>query len=166
MKNKHISIQKYKSKSVDVLPVLMFRASGWPFQESLAKAIDKVQIRMIAILQPVPRLTTEPDAEYHRRRCRMAGTLAHRQGLWSTVWAKRVVSWHGHVERNHIKTMWSKNLMAFHDERWLQSQRSLYAPSSSAALRPWTVFGGRTSTRSKRGAPPPRWQPRARDGSI
>ncbi len=56
-----------------ILLVGMFRASGWPYHESLASSMDKLQARMIAVLNHVDRFGLESDAEFHRRRCHIAG---------------------------------------------------------------------------------------------
>ena len=126
-----------------VLPVCEFRCTRWPFHETLAEDVNRVQRKMTSILVKVPRPAGEPDEEYFRRRHREVGVLCRGEGLWAHRWAKRVTEWEKHLQRPRNGHSWAAKLLKWRGKDWLSLRR----------LR----FGVGTCTRLNPGAPCPRW---------
>ena len=141
-----------------LLPVVMYRASGWSYQKQAAIDLDILQAKLVGAATAVPRQLHEADDEYHKRRCRVANHLCEGIGRWPLVWAYRVVAWYEHVKRNTSGTMWSGLLSDTRNGMWLQARRSLFAPKNPQSAGAWSAFAGRTDTRLKRGSPPVRYE--------
>jgi hypothetical protein len=151
------SQQMYGMMDRYVLPILLAKAPSWPAHSELCKKIGAVQNRMFSALQRVDRIPCEPDNTYFRRRANIAAHQCTEHGKWSWAALKRTINWNGHVMRQDPQLSWGRALLGYHATEWLQQQRQLFAPSSSNAARPWTLFGGRTDTRVRPGKPPTRW---------
>jgi hypothetical protein len=141
-----------------ITPLLTFRCAGWPYQPTVAKAVDKLQVKMIGHLLYVAPWPCEQVTEYFRRRGKMAAAIAQAYGRWSTLWARRFTNWHEHCMRNHANKSWLPALFAYNDQNWLQEQRRPHTPAFGISERQFTLFAGRTDTRATRGAPAPRWE--------
>ena len=123
-------------------------------QKSVAVALDRTQNRMLALLIPSQRLPGEDLDSYCRRRARTANRAGAAGGHWSTLWAKRVVSWQDHLDR-HPEHLCSR-LLKVQDANWLQHRRAQYVGSGMSAGRN-TPSAGRTGTRCTGGRPQKRW---------
>ena len=131
-----------------VTPVLMWRVSRWPWQQTTAIALDRIQNKMISIVLRVPRMPHESGEVYVRRSRRIVADHVFTVGKWSLMWAERVISWHEHVMRHNSFAQVILSTMA---ESWLQSRRALYLSQTC------TLDAGRTGTRENQGRPQVRW---------
>ena len=112
----------------------------------MASALDSAQFAMTGAVLRLPRDQDETDAEFFRRRARVAANKI--ESKWSVKVASRISSWASHIERNHAES-WPGKLVKYRDERWLRVQRIL-ANSSSA-------FAGKLGLRAAKGRPRTRW---------
>ena len=124
---------------------LDYRCSWWPPQPAIAKELDRMQTRMMAVIMQLPRVSDETPADFVRRRNRLAASECRTIGRWSIHWYKRAVQWDNHIARNHSPTCWPMLLRDFHDDSWLLEQRAA------------NNFHG-AQTRASPGRPPMRWQ--------
>ena len=85
-------------------------------------------------------------------RKREARDFCARIGLWSTVWAKRVVAWQAHLHRAEHFYHPCSRILHFHGLEWLEQQRSFFLNSRN------TLWAGQTGTRVQRGRPQVRWE--------
>ena len=83
-----------------------------------------------------------------------ARNVANKCGLWSIVWAKRVIAWNAHVKRGVMYDHPVPRLLDHHNSVWLMHQRGNFV--SQRSLRN-SVFAGRTGTRLNIGRPQVRW---------
>ena len=150
--------QKVLTVKRAVQPLLTYKCSIWPPQVTLAKEIDGVQRKMISILAPTRRRPTEDARQHAKRQSRQANALARQTGLWSKYWFDRAVAWDGHVRRDHVGLEWNSKFLELRNSAWLRDQRALFAPSVSSRSNPWTIFAGRTGTRSSPGKVQARWE--------
>ena len=134
-----------------VVSMFLWKISRWPFQISIAQELDATQCQMLAHLLPCVPHANESTDHFHRRRLRQARNVASHAGLWSLVWAKRVIDWQNHVLRGFEYGHFCSKLIEFHDESWIESQRSHFVNSRNS------VFAGRTGTRLNIGRPQTRW---------
>ena len=131
-----------------VLPIAKSRWARWAYLSTNADKLNSLQRKMISVLHGiVPRPEEAYDAFCLRRR-REAHAIAKDTGLWSFEWAKSIVSWAAHVDREHDAMTWSKHLLAWHGPEWLNLQRLLWSRPGMCA----------TNTRCMPGAPSKRWQ--------
>ena len=125
-------------------------------QKTIAIDLDAVQCKMCVGLLKCVRLDSEDIDTYDRRRKREARNFCSSQGLWSKIWAKRVISWHEHVIRTcsapHSYPHNVAVLLKYHDNSWLIQQRSAWVGDNRNS-----VTAGRTSTRLNIGRPQTRW---------
>ena len=95
---------------------------------------------------------------YDRRRKRLARNCCAEQGVWSKVWARRMISWHDHIMRTcrppHPFPHNAAVLLKYHDNQWLVQQRSVFVGNGGRN----SVLAGRSSTRLNIGRPQVRWQ--------
>ena len=120
--------------------------------------MDKLQCRMVSVLMRIPREAYEPFEVWCRRRGRAARAVCSRIGLWSTSWAKRVVSWHDHVVRSECRDAINSKILKYHDNEWLLHKRSQWIATNGINSNCITAFAGRTGTRLNSGHPQPRWE--------
>ena len=83
-----------------VLPIASYRMPRWPYQVHSAKRLDRTQAKMTRILIGTRVYEGEDPATFLRRRNRLAAVTARQQGKWSQVWARRVVDWSSHLQRD------------------------------------------------------------------
>ena len=140
-----------------LLPVAAYRFSGWPHQKVVSRQLDQLQARLLTLLMPSTMSSGETPAQFVQRRARTARAYIEPHGKWSSVWAKRVLSWQGHLERKGRPHVWAFELLGVRNAYWLQLQRARFAPTTSTARRPWTALAGRTGTRAGRGSVATRW---------
>ena len=103
---------------------------------------------------PVPRAAGEDIDHYCRRRFRLARNLATSVGKWSLLWCRRVLGWDAHVRRG-TKYHFFNNILTFHNNEWLQMQRSLYTGIDDIRN---SLIAGRSGTRLNIGRPQQRWE--------
>ena len=142
-----------------VLSNFLWKVSRWPFQKSVAVAMDKVQCSMMAIIVPCPRANNEGIDHFCRRRLRQARNICQQVGFWSTLWCKRVIDWNEHIKRGARYSHMCSRLLNYHASSWLQEQRQSFVPSNplSQSASRHTLFSGRTGTRMNIGRPQVRW---------
>ena len=129
------------------LPLLDYRCSRWPPQPTFGTELDRVQLKMAAVLLRVGRRLGETPADFCRRRNRLAGDACAKLGRWSQVWRRRAVEWDDHIVRAHSPHSWPSLLRFFHDADWLNEQRFLRDPCGRRG----------TNTRMSLGRPNVRW---------
>ena len=137
-----------------VLACVLWKVSRWPWQKTVALELDAIQCKMLLIILPCVRSYTEDLDTFCRRRARQARNVANKCGLWSIVWAKRVIAWNAHVRRGAIYAHPVPRLLEHHNSVWLMNQRSQFV--SEFSIRN-SVFAGRTGTRLNVGHPQVRW---------
>ena len=140
-----------------LLPILTYRCCIWPFSKSIADEIDAFQARLLGPLLDVRKTTDETIEEFVRRRCRRANTLTDDYGRWSAVWARRVLTFDAHIERDTSGILWGALLRPVRDAQWLMNRRSQYGPLTLSAFTTWTATAGRTNTRAAKGGVAIRW---------
>ena len=140
-----------------LLPILLFRAAGWPYQPVIAQSIDKCQSRFLAPLLACKINNDELVGDFVRRRCRMSTTFCQLHGRWSLKRAQAVANWHGHCERNSSTYIWHSLIAPLRDDEWLRERRSQHVPRFTICARGWNTEAGRTKTRARRGQPAVRW---------
>ena len=106
---------------------------------------------MLAFLLPCAPHVNESIDHFCRRRLRQARNVASHCGLWSLIWAKRVVDWQSHVLRGSEYDHFCSSLVELHDDHWVMSQRSNYINNHNS------LFAGNTGTRLNIGRPQVRW---------
>ena len=131
--------------------MFLWKISRWPFQTSIAQELDAVQCQMLAYMLPCVPHVNESTDHFCRRRLRQARNVASHAGLWSLMWAKRVIDWQDHVSRGSAYDHFCSQLSDFHDNDWIQAQRIPFVNSRNS------VFAGRTGTRLNIGRPQTRW---------
>ena len=138
-----------------------WKLSRWPFQKSVAVALDKLQCRMTLRIVKCIRHVDETIDHYDRRRKREARNLCTEQGTWSNVWCNRVTKWDAHIRRSTAERGYDhlcSDLLQYHDSRWLLMQRSNFVTEAASAVMPRnSLAAGRTGTRLNIGRPQPRW---------
>lgn len=139
-------------------PIFGYRCGAWPFQKTIAKHIDSLQVRLVATMNYVARSPIETDARYHSRRCNIASTAVRKTGEWSTKWALATLTWEDHEKRNTSGLLWSSLLSSTRNSTWLQERRALFVPKTSIRAAGWTVLAGKTATRARPGGPAVRWE--------
>ena len=126
-----------------VVPIFDFRCSRWPPQATIAKEVDALQRKMMAILLRTTPLPQESFEQFSRRRGRAAGSLCVEVGLWSKRWFQRAITWDAHVRRARNSHLWSASLLDFRGRQFLAERRAFH--------------NGRTATRTSPGFPCRRW---------
>ena len=122
-----------------VLPILQFRVTRWPFQLHRARWLDLVQRRMIALCLGLRLEQDEAVETFVRRRGRAAGREQAKLGRWSTLWAKAVIGWDNHLQRERNSKTWSAQLRLLSTPADLQQRRCVL---------------GRPQTRAQSGSEP------------
>ena len=89
-----------------------------------------MQRAIVASVLRIPKETGEQPDVYARRRCRAASVFCAQVGEWDLLAADRIVSWHGHMVRNHSYS-WANELIQVQDSQWMQARR-LFMRSTSA----------------------------------
>ena len=130
-----------------VTPVWLFRAARWAATAELARWIDRLQRRLfVKLIRYVP-MPGENIAAFVRRRGRAVAHIQREAGPWSTMYLRRVISWHEHVLRRPAMH-WMRRLLQEQPDSWLQNRR---------LSRGTPAHAGRTGTRL-RGPVRVRWQ--------
>ena len=106
-----------------VLPILQLRVTRWPFQLHRARWLDLVQRRMIALCLGLRLEQDEAVETFVRRRGRAAGREQAKLGRWSTLWAKAVIGWDNHLQRERNSKTWSAQLRLLSTPADLQQRR-------------------------------------------
>ena len=78
-------------------------------KKGLCNFAAALQRAIVASILRVPKDVGEEAETYARRRCRVAGVFCLDVGEWSKLVAERIVSWHGHMQRNHAYS-WANEL--------------------------------------------------------
>ena len=94
-----------------VEPVLVYRLTRYPFTKTAAKNLDNLQRRMISIALNLRKHEDEEPETFVRRRGRIAATHQRTMGCWSRKWAKLIVGWAAHVQRDTGGISWTKKIL-------------------------------------------------------
>ena len=106
-----------------VFSVISFRLSRWPFTLSKAKALDRVQRKMVGIMLGVRLHPPESYEAFFRRKNMLISANMKRK--WSAALANQIVSWKQHVDRNTANCCWAARLANFRTPAELSRLRSL-----------------------------------------
>jgi hypothetical protein len=156
---KHLDISaRCRLLSQHVEPILAFRSSGWPPTQQIIDLLDRLQLRMIAILLYVHPWPEEAIADFVRRRTKTATAIADSTGRWMNRYLWRFVNWTAHLRRNSNGQSFNKALLEYQDSEWLKKRREQYVPIFSINARAFTRTAGRTNTRAGVGGPSTRWE--------
>ena len=135
-----------------VFSLVLWKLSRWPYQRSIAVELDSLMCHFARLILPCFPKFYESVDDFDRRRKREARDFCTRIGLWSTVWAKRVVAWQAHLHRAEHFNHPCSRILQFHGLEWLEQQRSFFLNSRN------TLWAGQTGTRVQRGRPQVRWE--------
>ena len=97
---------------------------------------DVKNSRMLSYFVSLERHPGEPLDSYCRRRLRAASQLAHREGDWGTMHARRLCEWAAHLERPRNSNSLAAILYHWHDASWLAARRR--DPCTGGNMRPGT----------------------------
>ena len=135
--NRSVSTQSTHQKIMllcrSVYSRFAWKFGRWPYQKSIAIEMDQMQSKMVSVLLNLPKSPLEDIEGYCRRRSRVARKVSAEIGLWSLMWAEKVINWHEHVLRGAKHSSRSDgeaylsmnaNLIHFHDAKWLFHKRS------------------------------------------
>ena len=123
-KSKALPIKlKLRQLERNVAPILLFRASRWPFCLTHAKRVDRVQRRMIKIIMALRKRESESVPQFCLRAATSAARTSRECGLWSVRWSRSVVSWSLHVARNHNLAVWAAPLLDIRSSAELSQRR-------------------------------------------
>ena len=118
---------KWKLNSSAVAPHLTWRCSRWPLSENSVARIDRFQRRLCAYTLPfsaAERAEASDPIAFKRARGRRAGVICRADGLWSKLWATRVIAWNNHLTRGHLHWCNVMNKFAcWRGPAWLTQQR-------------------------------------------
>lgn len=140
-----------------LLPIITYRAAAWPYQSTLAAQLDRFQNRLLAMLLHVQFEVRETPAQFFRRRAHRAATICQCNGRWSLAWARQMLNYNGHVQRNHTGNQWPALIGELRGTAWLRSRRAKYASKFSIRQGAWGLDAGITNTRAAPGGPNIRW---------
>ena len=126
-------------------------------QKSVANEMDSLQAHMLSVLAKVPRLAGESVEQWFRKRQRSGRKLAEKCGLWSSIWIKRMLDWHEHVQRSEKYGFLGRALLEWHDQSWLTNLRLQWVSSDGSAYSRNRPDAGRLGSRLVGGQPQPRW---------
>ena len=123
------------------LPIADQHMVRWPFTLTRARTIVRLQRNMLGKCCKVVPVSGESADNFVRRRRRLASQLQQEIGAWSLRWARQVIRWNEHLQRdpNHS---WPSQLLQVRSSAELQQRR-------------WTW--GRPRTRSSPGFLFARW---------
>ena len=91
-----------------------------------------------------------PDEAIHdwiRRRAHIARLVGAKLGMWSELWARKVIDWHEHSIRGDAYDSFVSRALAIRDNNWLISRRLSYVAENGAPDARRTPRAGRTGTR-------------------
>ena len=108
-----------------VFPIINFRLSRWPFSIAKAKILDRVQRRMVGVIVNISVMPEDSKESFWRRKNKVISSLIPWHCRWSAIWAKRIVCWHEHVQRNTAGACWAHKLFSFRDPQALADLRTL-----------------------------------------
>jgi len=121
-RNFQISVKLKRLQSI-VFPVISFRLSRWPFTLSKAKALDRVQRKMVGIMLGVRLHPPETFEAFARRKNKLISATINKK--WSVAWASQLISWKQHVDRNTAKCCRAARIAHFRTPAELSELRSL-----------------------------------------
>jgi hypothetical protein len=153
------TVWKARLLNQTVVPCFSWKVSRWPWQKTVAIALDALQVNMMAKILCVPRGDGEDIDHYCRRRNRLARDVSLKTGMWSRLWARRMTDWHNHLSRAATRLHFCSRLLQVNDAHWLLLQRSMYVSQDGLPYNQSRVSasGGRTGTRLNIGRPQTRW---------
>ena len=138
-----------------LLPILDFRCSRWPPQQTVARELDSMQRKMLGVLFRLKPTNIETPAEFSRRRSKLASSLCRDMGWWSCRWSRRVVNWHEHLRRPANSASWAAKLLDYRGWQWLAERRAFLAVDGAETTQ--SALAGRTATRATTGVVHRRW---------
>ena len=107
-----------------------------------AQRIDALQRRLLALVYPTIRRTTDTDAAFFARRTGEAARRAKRSGEWSQLWASDIIKWSSHVDRQHDPGSWNHAALHFKGQTWLDRRRSELSGLLESRTRSRVGVGG------------------------
>ena len=128
---------RLQSMQRTVTPVIEFRCSRWPFTLTLARRLDAVQRKMIAIILNVHMLSTETPESFVKCCGRLAASHQRQIGSWSRRWAKRVCDWNDHIRRDRNAACWSHMLLTVRSPDELAQRRQVHGRPQTRRFPGW-----------------------------
>ena len=117
-----VSIRLARIKRL-IFPVVSYRFVRWPFSKARAARLDKAQREMIAIVISIRKHEGEtPQAFVHRRNAAVRSFIPISE-RWSTIWARRLLSWQQHILRNTMSACWVANIWHVMTPEFLERRR-------------------------------------------
>ena len=107
------------------LPVADQHMVRWPYTRTRAKTIDRLQRKMVGMCCRLVPLEDETVPEFALRRKRFASQLQEEMGAWSVRWARQVVRWYGHIQRDP-NWSWPSQLLAVRSADELAERRAIW----------------------------------------
>ena len=122
---------------------------------STSEDLDRVQRAMFRALLRHRKFEEETWTTFHDR-VRIAVDCAMRNTkTWSSIWRTRGCAWHLHICRHPLSHEYQ--ILRYRDSEWMRKRRQDFCISTGASAV-WTMFAGRTDTRSHAGIVFPRWE--------
>ena len=84
-----------------VRPILTFKCPRWAFREEHAKRVDRMQIFLLTRCTAKKLRAHNHGEDRWTWVFREAWNAARVAGLWSTIWAKSMTTWHAHIYGTH-----------------------------------------------------------------
>ena len=97
-------------------------------------------LEIILRVRPLPADTVDA---YFRRASHIIAAVQETRGVWSWVWASKIISWSSHVVRNTANASWPSKILHVRSSHELNSRRAWHSQ--------------RPNTRSSPGWCPTRW---------
>ena len=98
---------KLRFMKQSVMSLMSWKWGAWPFLKSTAETLDSLQRCLVALLWRVEERPGEPFVEKQDRQRQDTTQVCDDMGWWSGLWARDVVRWHNHCQRNTCKS-WVK----------------------------------------------------------
>ena len=117
-------------------PIVLYRATRWPFTLSTAQHLDRVQRRMIRLALRIKFLTTETQEGYARRAARVVANIQRERGPWSVLWSEKVITWSAHILRNRHGCSWGANILDVRSTTEVATRRALNGNRPQTRLVP------------------------------
>ena len=134
-----LSVQKrLRLMNTSVRSAAEWRFPLWPWTRSTMLWLDRLQRRMLSMIQGTPRWEAEPWDSFHRRRARAAAQLQRQIGPWSARHARRLRAWEAHLRRSAAGASWAQIFLEWRGTAWIRAQRAIFGTFAG---------GGRTGTR-------------------
>ena len=136
--NRRLSLQcKLKLLSRATVPHLDGHSARWPFAQSRANQLNKLQRKMLAVCIPVVSYAEESAESYCWRRNKVISDVQSRMGKWSVRWARKQLSWCEHLCRDRNDWSWGAKLLSVRTPDELAIRRAQLGRPQTRTVPSW-----------------------------